>query len=532
MKLQMIGAAQEVTGSCTLLEVSGRFYLVDCGMEQGIDVFQNVPLPVAPRQIEAVFLTHAHIDHSGMLPRLYKDGFRGIIYATEATAMLADIMLRDSAHIQMSEALWKNRRAQRAGEEPSEPTYDMADAEGAIRLFRGIPYGKQIPVSADIDLRFTDIGHLLGSAAVELWLREGETHRKIVFSGDVGNTNQPIIKDPSPVTETDDLVLESTYGNRLHDTPEDTVAELADRMERTLARGGDVIIPSFAVGRTQELLYAIRQIKEEKRIKHWDFPVYVDSPLAVEATRIFQKCDPSCFDAETKALLEQGIDPLQFEGLCLSVTVEDSKAINEDPQPKVILSASGMCEAGRIRHHLKHNLWRRENLVLFVGYQAEGTLGRALLEGADHVRLFGEDIAVRAEIASLRGTSGHADRDGLIAWLEAFEKKPRTVYLNHGNEEAIASLSAELRERGYAVETPYSGTEYDLVSGAMTAYADKKPIDRSAAAKTATRKNSVWRELVAAAEALLALARRRDGAPNKDNAKLTAQIRALIDKWK
>ncbi len=531
MKMQMIGAAQEVTGSCTLLEIDGRYYLVDCGMEQGIDVFQNVPLPVSPREIEAVFLTHAHIDHSGMLPRLYKDGFRGIIYATEATVKLADIMLRDSAHIQMTEAVWKNRRAERAGDAPYEPTYDMADAEGAIRLFRGIPYDKRIAVAAGIDLRFTDIGHLLGSAAIELWLREGEVERKIVFSGDVGNTDQPIIKDPSPVVETDDLVLEATYGNRLHNAPEDTVATLAGYIEETVARGGSVIIPSFAVGRTQEMLYAIRQIKETKMIPHWDFPVYVDSPLAVEATKIFSRCDPSCFDEETRALLEKGIDPLHFEDLRLSVTVEDSRAINENTEPKVILSASGMCEAGRIRHHLKHHLWRRECMILFVGYQAEGSLGRALLDGADRVHLFGEEIAVRAEIRSLKGTSGHADRDGLLLWLSQFEKKPRTVYLNHGNEEAIAELALELRERGYAVETPYSGTEYDLVTGAMTAYAEKKRVDRGAAAQSASRKTSVQRSLISAAEALLALAKRSDQRSNKDNAKLTAQIRALIDKW-
>ncbi len=532
MKILWIGAAQEVTGSCTLLEVDRRYYLVDCGMEQGIDVFQNIPLPVPAGQIEAVFLTHAHIDHSGMLPRLYKDGFRGIIYATEATVKLADIMLRDSAHIQMSEALWSNKRAKRAGEPPMEPNYDMADAEGAIRLFRGVPYGKRVPVAAGIDLRFTDIGHLLGSAAIELWLREGENRRKIVFSGDVGNVGHPIIKDPSPIAQTDDLVLESTYGNRLHDAPENTVKALADHLERAIARGGTVIIPSFAVGRTQEMLYAIRQIKEERMIPHWDFPVYVDSPLAVEATRIFQKCDPACFDDETRALLEKGIDPLSFEKLFLSVTVEDSRAINEDPSPKVILSASGMCEAGRVRHHLKHNLWKRENLVLFVGYQTEGSLGRTLLEGAEQVRLFGEDIAVRAEIASLKGTSGHADQKGLVDWLLQFEKKPRTVYLNHGSEEAIAELAGLLRERGYRVETPYSGTEYDLVTGAMTAYAEKKRIDRSAAAKAMNRRSSVHRELVAAAEALLALTKRLSGAPNKDNAKFTAQIRALIEKWK
>ncbi|MBR2353939.1 MAG: MBL fold metallo-hydrolase [Clostridia bacterium] len=531
MRIQFIGAAQEVTGSCTLLCVGGRYYLVDCGMEQGIDVFQNVSLPISPRQIEAVFLTHAHIDHSGMLPRLYKDGFRGIIFATEATVKLCDIMLRDSAHIQMSETVWKNRRAERAGEAPEEPTYDMADAEGAIRLFRGLPYGKKYPVSADVEIRFTDIGHLLGSAAVELWLREDGEERKIVFSGDVGNIDQPIINDPLSVSEADALVLESTYGNRLHDAPEDAVVMLAKALDETLGRGGNVIIPSFAVGRTQELLYAIREIKEKKLTQNVDFPVYVDSPLAVEATKIFSKCDPSCFDEETKRLLSEGIDPLQFDGLRLSVTVEDSKAINENPEPKVILSASGMCEAGRIRHHLKHNLWRRENLILFVGYQAEGTLGRVLLEGADHVRLFGEDIAVAAEIRALKGTSGHADQKGLIRWLSRFEKKPRTVYLNHGNEAAIEELSVLLRDKGYAVEMPYSGTEYDLLSGAMTAYSDKKRVDRSAAAKTQSRKNSVHRNLVAAAEALLALAKRSDSRANKDQAKFTAQIRAMIDKW-
>ncbi len=531
MKIQFIGAAQEVTGSCTLLCVGERYYLVDCGMEQGIDVFQNVPLPVSPRQIEAVFLTHAHIDHSGMLPRLYKDGFRGIIFSTEATAKLCDIMLRDSAHIQMTEALWKNKRAERAGEEPEEPTYDMADAEGAIRLFRGLPYGKRIPVSADVELRFTDIGHLLGSAAVELWLRENGEERKIVFSGDVGNLDQPIIKNPLPIARTDYLVLESTYGNRLHDESEDAITMLAELLERTLKRGGNVIIPSFAVGRTQELLYAIREIKEKHLMENVEFPVYVDSPLAVEATRIFGNCDPTCFDEETNRLLAAGIDPLQFEGLRLSVTVEDSKAINENPEPKIILSASGMCEAGRVRHHLKHNLWKKENLILFVGYQAEGTLGRTLLEGTDHVHLFGEEIAVMAEIRALKGTSGHADQKGLIDWLSRFEKKPRTVYLNHGNEEAVSELSARLQDKGYAVETPCSGTEYDLLSGAMTAYAEKKRVDRGAVAKAQSRKSSVYRNLVAAAEALLSLAKRSDFRTNKDNAKLTAQIRALIDKW-
>lgn len=531
MKIQFIGAAQEVTGSCTLLEVNDRYYLVDCGMEQGIDVFQNVALPISASQVDAVFLTHAHIDHSGMLPRLYKEGFRGIIYATEATVRLSDIMLKDSAHIQMSDVEWKNRKAQRSGEESYQPTYTLEDALGALKLFRGVKYNEKIAVSAGVDIRFTDIGHLLGSAAIEIWLREGDAERKIVFSGDVGNINQPIIKDPTPVGETDYLVLESTYGSRNHERHTDTIETFATLIENTISRGGNVIIPSFAVGRTQELLYAIREIKQRKLVKNTSFPVYVDSPLAVEATEIFSKCDPSCFDDETRSLIEKGIDPIKFEGLRLSVSVEESKLINETQEPKVIISASGMCEAGRIRHHLKHNLWRSENLILFVGYQVEGTLGRALIEGAESVRLFGEDIAVKAEIRSLKGTSGHADKTGLISWLERFERKPRTVFLNHGNEESIAHLADELKERGYAVEAPYSGTEYDLVRGIMTAYTEKKRVTASEAAKVRSRKNSIHRELLSQAEALLALVKRCEGRPNKDNAKFASQIKALIDKW-
>lgn len=531
MKIQFIGAAHEVTGSCTLLEISGRYYLVDCGMEQGIDVFQNVSIPVPASQIDAVFLTHAHIDHSGMLPRLYKDGFRGTIYSTDMTARLCDIMLRDSAHIQMSEMEWKNRRAERAGEEAYSPIYDMEDAQGAISLFKGIPYDRRITVSAGVDIRFSDIGHLLGSAAIEIWLREGAVEKKIVFSGDVGNTDQPIIKDPLTVKEADYLVLESTYGNREHDRDTDTVEVLAEHIDRALSRGGNVIIPSFAVGRTQEMLYAIREIKQRGLVKKGNFPVYVDSPLAVEATEIFSKCDPSCFDEETNALIKEGIDPIRFKDLRLSVTVEDSKHINDDNTPKVILSASGMCEAGRIRHHLKHNLWRAQNLILFVGYQAEATLGRMLLDGVESVKLFGEEIAVRAEIRSLKGTSGHADKDGLMKWLSGFEKKPTIVFLNHGTEDSIRSLKDELNQRGYAAETPFSGTEYDLARGIMTAYTESKRATAADAAKARARRNSVHSELVAQAEMLLALAKRCESRPNKENARFASQIRALTEKW-
>ena len=331
MKIQFIGATHEVTGSCTLLEVGGRYYMVDCGMEQGTDVFQNIPLPVPANAIEAVFLTHAHIDHSGMLPKLCKDGFSGPIYATEATCALCNIMLRDSAHIQESEAQWRSRKAERAGEPLVEPTYNMNDALAAIKLLRPVRYQELLQVAEGIDLRMTDIGHLLGSAAIELWLTEmGET-RKIVFSGDVGNTNQPLLNDPKSIEETDYLVMESTYGDRLHDRARgDAVAELADCIQRAFDRGGNLVIPSFAVGRTQEMLYAIREIKQKGLVKgHDGFPVYVDSPLAVEATGIFLQCDISCLDEKTMALVQQGINPANKIGWEL-VTDASTLAVDDE----------------------------------------------------------------------------------------------------------------------------------------------------------------------------------------------------------
>ena len=534
MKIQFIGATHEVTGSCTLLEVGGRYYMVDCGMEQGTDVFQNIPLPIPANAVEAVFLTHAHIDHSGMLPKLCKDGFSGPIYATEATCDLCNIMLRDSAHIQESEAQWRSRKAERAGEPLVEPTYTMQDALAAVKLLRPVRYQEQLQVAEGIDLRMTDIGHLLGSAAIELWLTENGQTRKIVFSGDVGNTNQPLLNDPKTIEETDYLVMESTYGDRLHDRARgDAVAELADCIQRALDRGGNVVIPSFAVGRTQEMLYAIREIKQKGLVQgHPDFPVYVDSPLAVEATGIFLQSHESNFDPETLEVIRQGINPIWSKGVTLSVTAEESKLINADLQPKVILSASGMCEAGRIRHHLKHNLWRKDSLILFVGYQAEHSLGRKLQEGAKTVKLFGEDIAVHAEIASLHGTSGHADQEGLLNWLTAFRKKPELVFVNHGDDDSCEAFRKILEEMGYRAEAPYSGTEYDLLTGKLTAYTEGVKIDRADAFKGSQRARQVYGELLAAAEALLALVKTRKGCTNKDNARLTAQIRSLLEKWK
>ena len=533
MKIQFIGATHEVTGSCTLLEVCGKKYLVDCGMEQGIDVFENIPIPVPANSIEAVFLTHAHIDHSGMLPKLYKDGFRGAIYATSTTCDLCNIMLRDSAHIQESESEWQNRKAQRAGDPLVTPVYTMADALGAISRFRPCEYGQVIQADEGVIVRFSDIGHLLGSACIELWLTENRDTRKIVFSGDVGNINQPLIKDPLPVEQTDYLVIESTYGDRLHEKPGNTVEELAEVLQRTFDRGGNVVIPSFAVGRTQEMLYAIRQIKQEGMVHgHDGFPVYVDSPLAVEATSIFLQCDHCCFDEETAALVRQGINPIWFDDIRLSVTSDESRQINFDKRPKVILSASGMCEAGRIRHHLKHNLWGEENSILFVGYQAEGSLGRKLQDGAQYVRLFGEDISVNAEIAALHGTSGHADQAGLLRWLEGFNEKPQKIFVNHGDDAPCIVFQKLLQQKKYDTEAPYSGTEYDLLTGRMTVYADAKAIKREEITKGSARAKAIYGELLSAAEALLAFVKTCRGRTNKDNAKMASQIRSFIEKWK
>ncbi len=534
MKIQFIGATHEVTGSCTLLEVNNRFFLVDCGMEQGKDIFQNISLPIAANQIDAVFLTHAHIDHSGMLPKLYKDGFKGKIYATDVTCDLCDIMLRDSAHIQESEAKWRSRKAERAGLEPYEPVYNMQDAIGAISSFRRCNYGEIIYPAEGIELRFTDIGHLLGSACIELWLTEGSVRKKIVFSGDVGNTNQRIIRDPQQVAETDYLVIESTYGNRLHSADRSNVIhELAGYIQKALDRGGNVVIPSFAVGRTQEMLYAIREIKQNGLVKgHEHFPVYVDSPLAAEATAIFMQCNPVCFDEETLALVNQGINPIWFDDIRMSMTSDESKQINFNNEPKIIISASGMCEAGRIRHHLKHNLWKENNIILFVGYQAEGSLGRRLLEGEKTVTLFGEEISVNAEIGSLHGTSGHADQAGLISWIEGYEAKPELIFVNHGDEDSCEDFKALLVEKGYRAEAPFSGTEYDLATGRMTIYTEGKPIDRVLTYKSNSRADVIFNELVATAEKLLTIAKGRRGMTNKENARLTSQIRELCEKYK
>lgn len=530
MKLTFLGATHEVTGSCFFLEACGKRIVIDCGMEQGPNIFENQEIPVAAGEVDCAFLTHAHIDHSGMLPLLAKNGFKGAIHSTAATADLCSIMLRDSAHIQEFEAEWRNRKAKRSGKDEYIPIYTMDDAIAAINSFEGHAYNEKFTVCEGIEARFIDVGHLLGSASIELWVTEGDTTKKLVFSGDIGNLSQPIIRDPEYIKEADYVIMESTYGNRNHSaTRPDYVKELTEIIQRTFDRGGNVVIPSFAVGRTQEMLYFIREIKEKRLIHgHDNFNVYVDSPLAVEATSIFRENGRSCYDTETLELISRGVNPISFEGLKTSVTSDDSKQINFDPQPKVIISASGMCDAGRIKHHLKHNLWRKESTVLFVGYQAVGSLGRLIVEGAETVKLFGEPIEVKAEISRLAGISGHADHDGLLTWVNAFSPKPQKVFVVHGDDAVCNAFRDELSTLGFDATAPYSGTCYDLATGACLVEKGPVPIKKDYAAK---RADTIFARLLAAGQRLLKVIENNKGGTNKDLARFASQIDSLCDKW-
>ena len=562
MKLTFLGATHEVTGSCYYLEACGKKILVDYGMEQGQDLYENAPMPVPASQIDMVLLTHAHMDHSGLLPLLCKEGFQGQIFSTGGTASLCRIMLLDSAHIQEFEAEWKNRKAERAGRPKVEPLYSRIDAENAIKCFVGVEYEQEKIVAEGITVRFVDAGHLLGSSSIEVTITENGVTKKIIFSGDIGNTNQPLISDPVYLKGADYVVMESTYGDRTHERPEhaDYAGALADVIQRTFDRGGNVVIPSFAVGRTQEMLYFIRQIKQEGLVQgHDGFQVWVDSPLAIEATNIFRERMHDDFDKEAMELLREGINPIGFDGLKVAVTSDESKAINEDKQPKIIISASGMCDAGRIKHHLKHNLWREESTILFVGYQAVGTPGRSILDGTDSVKLFGEEIEVRAEICQLPGVSGHADDEGLMAWIKAMEEKPKMVFVTHGEDKVTEFFRDRLiNELGLNAYAPFSGTRFDLASGTFEVEAEPVPIEKEEAqARQAVRQDGgsqvrpvvkgedglkrissknkkaihAYARLTAAGERLLAVIRHNEGGANKDINKLTEEILRLCDKW-
>ncbi len=531
MKLHFLGAAHEVTGSCTLLEAAGHRILIDCGLEQGADIYENAALPVTAGALDAVLLTHAHIDHSGKIPMLVAQGYKGEIYTTGATASLCRIMLMDSAHIQEFEAEWRNRKAKRNGQPAYVPLYTADDVQKTISQLHPCEYNVAYSLFDDITVSFTDAGHLLGSASITITVTEGGKTETLLFSGDLGNTCRPLIRDPQTPPAAEYGVNESTSGDRTHGARPDYVAELTAVLQRTFDRGGNVVIPCFAVGRTQEMLYLLRQIQSGGLLKkHPHFTVWVDSPLAVEATNIYGGELYDYYDEETLSLLEKGENPIRFSGLQLSVTSDDSRAINYDKTPKVILSASGMCEAGRIRHHLKHNLWRPECTILFVGYQADGTIGRRLIDGADEVKLFGEDIRVRAEIATLAGISGHADRDMLLRWLRAVGADKQQVFVNHGEDTVCDEFAATIREQlGMPASAPYNGAVYDTALGTYTAEGNKTLLERKSYGARAA--DSVYHRLVEAGRRLMAVIEKSRGRANKDLAKFADQVTKLAEKW-
>ncbi len=474
MEIKFLGAAQVVTGSNILIRTKSCNLLIDCGLYQGSDELEAMnykAFDYDPSTIDYLFLTHAHVDHSARIPKLVKEGFRGKIYTTQATADLSEIMLLDSAHIQESDAEWSNRKNERAGRPLVEPLYHVHDAEESLRYFVPVQYGQKIDVNNIISIRFRDAGHILGSAILELWISEEEHTAKIVFSGDLGMKNKPLIRDPEFIEEADYLIMESTYGDRLHEQVEDRMHLLIDTINRTIKRNGTVVIPSFAVGRTQELIYELNKyFAETSELDIFrNTPVYIDSPMATSATKVFQK-NAQNFDNETKELILSGDNPLEFENLHFVRDHLESMKLNSDRTPKVIISASGMATAGRVRHHLKHNLWDDKNTVIFVGYQAQGTLGRILKEGVKKVKLFGEEIAVKAEIVSIDGFSGHADQQGLMDWLRGFKKMPKKIFLVHGEPEASETLAGLIREEmNIPVETPSVGYAFEMEEAVLKA---------------------------------------------------------------
>ena len=543
MKLYFIGADHEVTGSCHVVEVNGKHIMLDCGLEQGRDIYVNDDLPVPPAKIDAVLLSHAHIDHSGLLPKLVKDGFQGTIWCTEVTRQLCDIMLKDSAHIQESEAEWANRKAKRSGKKQEKPLYTVEDAEECMKYFRSIEYGETFTPVEGINARYEDGGHILGSAIIYLTLQEDGLKQALAFTGDLGNTGMPIVNDPSPRETTDFVITESTYGDRLHEKVDDPLKQLANIMERTFKRGGNVVIPAFAVGRTQEMLYFIREILERDMISYKDFDVYVDSPLADEATAIFEENVFGYYDEEAMKIIREGEHPLLFPNLITVVDAEESKQINSSTRPSVIISASGMCSNGRIKHHLKHNLWRPECTVALAGYQAEGTLGRLLADGVKDVRIFQEDIHVSAEIVQLQDVSAHADQNGLIHWLIDNPEKPEKVFVVHGDEEACTTFTELLKkDYDYRATAPYSGFVYDLLKNeyvgtempekVLTAAEKKEKIKEDKNREQDTyAQNRYYSELMEKGQKLVRLIEKRKNAKNSELKRFLKEVERIVNRW-
>ena len=468
MKIKFCGASTGVTGSCHLLTSGEHKILLDCGQFQGgkaQDALNYEKFPFEPSEIECVVLSHAHIDHCGRLPLLTKRGFEGKIYCTDATADLLSVMLKDSAYIHEKETEWKNRKAERAGREQVEPLYTIEDAEKALSLVSPILYDQQIEINSDMKIVFNDAGHILGSAITELWVTEDDKESKIVFSGDLGMEGRPILRDPTYIKKADYVIMETTYGNRIPKELGTGVDKLIEIILNTTRRGGNVVIPSFAVGRTQELIYELNRFYDsnnEYRKELDKIFVYIDSPMATTATEIFRR-NAQVFDEETREYILKGDNPLEFKNLKFTRSSKESQDLNFNKEPKIIISASGMCEAGRIRHHLKHNLWNPKNSIVFVGYQGQGTLGRSLVEGIKMVTLFGEEIQVNAEIHNLEGFSGHADQNGLFAWLAHFEQKPKQIFLVHGEEESKKDFAKLVNEKlSYEPIVVMGNSEFEL----------------------------------------------------------------------
>ncbi|MEW6447901.1 MAG: MBL fold metallo-hydrolase [Bacillota bacterium] len=464
MRLSFFGAAGTVTGSRFLVEASGLRVLVDCGLFQGpreVRERNHQPFPFHPASIDYLLVTHAHIDHSGLIPRLCKEGFKGRIFATEATVDLLRVLLPDAGHIQEMEVEWKNRKARRAGKPIIEPIYTVADAERCGQFFTGVRYNAEVVLSPKVTVTFLNAGHILGAAMILLTVIENGAPLRVLFTGDIGRPGQRYVKDPAAVEAADYVVIESTYGNRVHPV-EDEVSVLHDVLWRTYNRGGNVIIPAFAVERTQDLLYDLNELYHAGKLP--PVKVYIDSPLAAAVTDIFNRHE-ECYDGDMHHLVQRGQNPLDSEFVHFSVTTEESRALNEVPGGLVIISGSGMCEAGRIRHHLKHNLWRPESTIIFVGFQPEGTLGRRILAGERTVAIFGEEIAVKAEIVELLGYSAHADQPALFNWLKSIKNAPRQVFVVHGEPDAAADLREKIEaDLGLKAVVPDYGSSWILVT--------------------------------------------------------------------
>ncbi len=499
MKITFLGATKIVTGSNFLVEATGKKFLVDCGLYQGkaeLEEQNYREFDYNPAEIDFMLLTHAHIDHSGRIPKLYNDGFKGPIYAHKATCDLCQIMLPDSGHIQEMEAEWKNKKRIRKGQPTRGPLYTAEDALKCMEIFVPVKYDEIIQVSENIYVRFNDAGHMLGSSTIEIWAKEDGKETKAVFSGDLGNNDIPLLSEPTMIDNCDYLVMESTYGSRLH-IRNDQKAELFLKIvSETIDNGGTVVIPSFAVGRTQEILYEINKIKENRHDEEFlreyrtlmKVPVYVDSPLAISATQVFKE-NMDLFEDEVKEEMERGNNPLEFPGLKFTQTADESKALNESDEPSIIISASGMCDVGRIKHHLKHNIWNPKSTILFVGYQAPGTLGYEIVNGAKKVTIFGEEFAVNARIEYIEGYSGHADQEGLMNFVYSFYNKPKHIFLVHGEEESQEVLRNKILENtGIGVTIPEYGETYQLDD-------ELRIVNRIKIKKTLTLKNEVLERL-------------------------------------